>query len=386
MLLEEKHRPDKIKYIAGNHKLMSGFQAEVDAVNKDNTRLKQLFDALPKIKDDAKQKKILNEIGRIKTHKIRHRIFAGDAGCGKTTTAEAMGKEIYGKDYGDMFIEINGSVDRSLVYVRSVIKNLTSTGTRNYAFMIIFIDEIDGMDKKAQESLRRIIELSTSAVFFMACNDIDKVTSALQSRATVCRFLPVPVAEAVEKLKQICDAESIQADDAVLEELYLSRFGDLRSAIGRLGQLAVQSNIITMEMIEDQPVDNDIFDTFYAFANAGQIRKAYRHFLKSRINAGFSREDFAMMFAKRMLNLDIDAVMQAKIFTFIKKNKIGNESDIGILGLAGEIFLARKEINDEKNNENVLKKMKAWMKNIEERFDKFEAKLDAALAAIKKDE
>lgn len=77
MLLEEKHRPDRLKNIAGNRKLLSGFEAEVLAAKKDNLRLKELFDSLDDIKTTKKRNAALREIAEIKTHKMRHKIFVG---------------------------------------------------------------------------------------------------------------------------------------------------------------------------------------------------------------------------------------------------------------------------------------------------------------------
>jgi hypothetical protein len=150
-------------------------------------------------------------------------------------------------------------------------------------------------------------------------------------------------------MQQICKLEGITAADEVLEELYLTRFGDLRNAIGRLGELANVSKTITAEMLEGSPVDFDVFDTFYSLAEKGQIRKAYRHFLKSRIDGGFTQEDFAATFAKRLLSLKVDDTIKSKVFVFIKENRIGNDSDVGVLALASKIYLSALEFKkDEK--------------------------------------
>jgi len=356
MLLEEKYRPDTLGDIAGNHRLISGFMAEVKGVNKDNARLKELWDSLDSLSEKQREK-ALREIARLKMHKIRPKIFTGDAGTGKTTTAIAIGKDIFHEAFGEMFKEFNASDARTLSFVREIIKQLTSTGTREFTFIIIFLDEIDGMEKIAQEALRRIIERSTSAVFILACNDLDKVIDALKSRCTVCRFLPVPVKEATVQERKICDLEGIEATDEVLEEIYLSRFGDLRNAIGRIGELAANGKTITMDMIEEQAIDNDVFDTFYSLSANGQIRKAYRHFLKSRIDAGISQDEFALKFARRMLNLKIDELVKSLVFIFIKENRIGNDSDIGVLALAGKIHATIEEVKMVQERIEMMKKL-----------------------------
>jgi len=76
---------------------------------------------------------------------LPHLLFAGPAGTGKTTSAIAIAKEIYGDDWRENFLELNASDQRGIDVVRDRIKSFARASFGGYDHRIIFLDEADAL-------------------------------------------------------------------------------------------------------------------------------------------------------------------------------------------------------------------------------------------------
>lgn len=63
----------------------------------------------------------------IEGRKLPHLLFHGPPGTGKTSCMIAIAKELYGKNYKNMTLELNASDDRGIDVVREKIKSFCST-------------------------------------------------------------------------------------------------------------------------------------------------------------------------------------------------------------------------------------------------------------------
>ena len=83
-------------------------------------------------------------------------LFYGPPGTGKTSAIVACAREMYGKQFKSMVLELNASDARGINVVRHTIKNfvqmrnLTQKGIK-----LVILDESDNMTSAAQFSLRR---------------------------------------------------------------------------------------------------------------------------------------------------------------------------------------------------------------------------------------
>ena len=78
--------------------------------------------------------------------KLPHLLFYGPPGTGKTSTIVALAREIYGKNYSNMVLELNASDDRGIDVVRNQIKDFASTRQIfSKGFKLIILDEADAM-------------------------------------------------------------------------------------------------------------------------------------------------------------------------------------------------------------------------------------------------
>lgn len=96
----------------------------------------------------------------VESKQIPHLLFYGPPGTGKTSTITAIAREIYGKNFRNMVLELNASDERGIDVVRGQIKNFA--GTRQIfssGFKLVILDEADAMTNVAQNALRRSMSL-----------------------------------------------------------------------------------------------------------------------------------------------------------------------------------------------------------------------------------
>lgn len=194
----------------------------------------------------------------IEEGKLPHLLFYGPPGTGKTSTIVALAREIYGKNYSNMVLELNASDDRGIDVVRNQIKDFASTRQIfSSGFKLIILDEADAMTNAAQNALRRIIEKYTKNTrFCILANYAHKLTPALLSRCTRFRFQPLPN-DAIElRIANVLVHEHLKlSDDARKALLKLSK-GDMRRVLNVL-----QASKATLDDPEkDEITDETIYE------------------------------------------------------------------------------------------------------------------------------
>jgi len=187
---------------------------------------------------------ILNALNKLIINKsLPHLIFYGPPGTGKTTTILACAKKMYGKNYKNMILELNGSDDRGINIVREQIKDFSVSkqfiGSFNNDLQnvvkLVILDEADSMTYDAQFALRRVIENYTyNTRFCLICNYETKIISALKSRCMIFRFSPIPKNIHFKKLKNIAQTENVNIIDGALDILIKLSEGDMRKSINLL--------------------------------------------------------------------------------------------------------------------------------------------------------
>lgn len=190
--------------------------------------------------------------GFIKRKMIPHLLFHGKAGTGKTTVALAFAREYYGEKWQDYFLEMNASDERKLSDVRTKIKDITKLSLLDEPFKILFLDEVDSMDRLGQNALRRIMEqYADRTIFILSCNYKNKLIEPLQNRCVDFYFSPLKEAEMKHYIKDVCSKHDMTIEDDAISLLSLISQGSVRTVLSTLEKLiATNIKTVTKDYIE----------------------------------------------------------------------------------------------------------------------------------------
>ena len=181
---------------------------------------------------------------------ISHMLFSGPAGIGKTTSAVAIARELYGDDWEENFLELNASDERGIDVVRDRIKSFARTSFGGYDYRIIFLDEADALTSDAQSALRRTMEqFSNNVRFILSCNYSSQIIDPIQSRCAVFRFSPLSDEAVAEEMRHIADQEGIEVTDGGMDALVYAADGDMRKAINALQAASVTGGVVDEEAV-----------------------------------------------------------------------------------------------------------------------------------------
>lgn len=188
--------------------------------------------------------------GYVSQGEIPNLLFSGGAGIGKTTSAVALAKEIYGEDWEEHFLELNASDNRGIDVVRDRIKSFARSSFRNVEHRIIFLDESDSLTSDAQSALRRTMEqFSDNVRFILSCNYPGQIIDPIQSRCAVFKFSPIKDENIRGHIKSIADEEGIDITSDGLDAIVYTANGDMRKAVNALQGTGVLDETVTEEVV-----------------------------------------------------------------------------------------------------------------------------------------
>ena len=187
----------------------------------------------------------------VKERSMPHLLFAGPAGIGKTTSALALAKEMFGELWKHNLHELNASDERGIDVVRGKIKEFARTAPLgDDGFKIIFLDEADALTGAAQAALRRTMErYARTCRFIMSCNFSSKIIDPIQSRCAVFRFKPIKAEDLEKYLKFVASKEGLKITSEGYQAITYLAQGDLRRAINGLQMAAAAKKEITPDVV-----------------------------------------------------------------------------------------------------------------------------------------
>jgi DNA polymerase-3 subunit gamma/tau len=194
-----------------------------------------------------------NAIGQ---NRIAHGyIFSGQRGTGKTTTARIVARclncekgptdhpcgvcasclEVTAGGSVDV-IEIDAASNRGINEMRELRENVRYQPARD-RYKIFIVDEAHQITSEAFNALLKTIEEPPPwAVFILCTTESHKIPATIASRCQHFSFRSVDFNDLIERMREICVQEGIEADDEALSVIAQSGEGSVRDSLSALDQ------------------------------------------------------------------------------------------------------------------------------------------------------
>ena len=162
-------------------------------------------------------------------------LFTGNAGCGKTTMARIIAKEV---GAGDLSIrEINSAENRGIDTARDILEQMQYMPSDGDALVWIF-DECHKWTNDMQNAMLKPLEDTPDHVYFFLCTtDPQKLIKPLVTRSSVVAMKPLSNEEMTYLLKRTARAEGKKLTPEVVNAIIEQADGGSRKALKLLAKV-----------------------------------------------------------------------------------------------------------------------------------------------------
>lgn len=182
-------------------------------------------------------------------------IFSGQRGTGKTTTARIVARclncvqgptdkpcgvcascmEVSAGGSVDV-IEIDAASNRGINEMRELRENVRYQPARD-RYKIFIVDEAHQITSEAFNALLKTIEEPPPWVVFILCTtESHKIPATIASRCQHFSFRSVDFNDLIDRMREICKLEGIEADDEALSVIAQAGEGSVRDSLSALDQ------------------------------------------------------------------------------------------------------------------------------------------------------
>lgn len=273
----------------------------------------------PKTFDDVLGQPVNTTIFKkqIETDSYSHTIlFAGYAGCGKTTCAKIFANSIDGEIYELDCASHNGVED-----IRKIVDD-SRTQSLIHKYKVYILDECHTLSSQAWSSLLIVLEENLPKTIFIFCTtDTQKIPNTIMSRVQRFNFLPISDEVIFNRLNYVCKNENITIEEDALHTLSKSATGSMRQALTNLDKCLLygdltDTNVRKVLNIVSDDIVKDLYDVIEKKDNPQIIK-----YIIDIYNNGYELHLFMKQFLDYCLNNTKDLRIVDTILTILQDIK-----------------------------------------------------------------
>ena len=204
----------------------------------------------------------------IEKNDIPHLLIHGRPGTGKNSIVNILMNNL-----DSIFLTINASEERGIDTIRDKVQSFARSGAWGNKLKVVVLNEADGLNYTAQDSLRELMETTSKTCrFVLTCNYVNRISDAIRSRCNEFELAPKPI-EIVKRLTQIFDSEGLQYTDEAVIFLIKKYNTDIRKMINESQKMISTHGKLDVSILEEDSGQQytEFFSKIFTFKDAKKI-------------------------------------------------------------------------------------------------------------------
>jgi replication factor C small subunit len=179
-------------------------------------------------------------------------LLSGPTGVGKSASIRALLQDVYGGDWRNYALEVDGTIDRGQYAFQDRVREFARMEAGAGQHGVLLVKNVDTITDDGQKALNSIAEqYGNNVQVVLECNHLSSVIQNLQSRCAIFRFGPIDQTVIASQLESIAGQEGVSITRPAAETIAAHADGDLRQAITFLEGVAPADDSIDQDHIED---------------------------------------------------------------------------------------------------------------------------------------